>query len=594
MAEKKINVQGTFYNNTDSGKIAYASQIYDETRGKFQKEINDDLYKGSQGGVIISKGLDAIYKEIPIEPTVQGQIDTITDMVSNNPNHTTVVTPSFVRVPYPGVTFYLTLPDKIQVNIYFGNNTKEAQPAGNSDWKSNGDLVTFSQNHLYYRLMFRVLDDSNNPVAIDPIDDFNNYFKTGAISIKYKSNDGDVISRNSERETHIRCLSSSFNTSSNYIENMAILAHISDLHSDVERLKNCLEYSGFIGADAVLNSGDAVNTDFRNSSKYQRVAENYNTKYLTCIGNHEVWLNGGNAGQLTKAYIFENFIEPYVSKNEYMLNSSFTTESYYYIDVEDKLLRVIVLDTHYGGYYSTGIGTGAAANKAGGQIGKAQFEWFVTTLQNTPANYGVVVMYHENERPIVRTSNYERFYTYRILDNYNANGFYSFSTRPISRIIDAFIAGTKGASGSVITLSAAEANAKGGSTNTTGDTVTADFSNLNTGVEFICHVCGHMHMDTVGYYQKTITNANLTYDQLVLNVGSGSPFGGGPNPGGNFDLPRYWQGVTQDAFNVYVIDRYKKCVRIARIGSNRTYDEGSGHDSYMRDFMDIPYDNSNS
>ena len=38
-----IKIYGTFKNATDSGKIAYASQVYDEAQGKMQSEINNEI-----------------------------------------------------------------------------------------------------------------------------------------------------------------------------------------------------------------------------------------------------------------------------------------------------------------------------------------------------------------------------------------------------------------------------------------------------------------------------------------------------------------------------------------------------------------------
>ena len=49
------------------------------------------------------------------------------------------------------------------------------------------------------------------------------------------------------------------------------------------------------------------------------------------------------------------------------------------------------------------------------------------------------------------------------------------------------------------------------------------------------------------------------------------------------DCPRGGRGTTQDSFNVYVIDRDAKTVRIARVGSNML------PDFTMRDYMIIPY-----
>jgi hypothetical protein len=45
MAEGDIKIYGAIRSMTGDGKAAYASQVYDETLGKFQSEINADVGK---------------------------------------------------------------------------------------------------------------------------------------------------------------------------------------------------------------------------------------------------------------------------------------------------------------------------------------------------------------------------------------------------------------------------------------------------------------------------------------------------------------------------------------------------------------------
>ena len=153
MAEKKMFVQGTFWNNTDSGKIAYANQIYDSDRGKFQSDINKDVYGTSKATV------DLNYKILTIEPLVVG---TFEDSTSNNHDIENVIsannmrasTPSVVLVPYPEVEIYITLPENIRLRIYYANQLEHAgsktiisgyySGSGNGGWWKNGDIVKFN------------------------------------------------------------------------------------------------------------------------------------------------------------------------------------------------------------------------------------------------------------------------------------------------------------------------------------------------------------------------------------------------------------------------------------------------------------------
>ena len=49
------------------------------------------------------------------------------------------------------------------------------------------------------------------------------------------------------------------------------------------------------------------------------------------------------------------------------------------------------------------------------------------------------------------------------------------------------------------------------------------------------------------------------------------------------DQARNIMDVTQDAFNVYIVDRENKVVKIVRIGNNETYQMED------RKYMEIPY-----
>ena len=112
-------------------------------------------------------------------------------------------------------------------------------------------------------------------------------------------------------------------------------------------------------------------------------------------------------------------------------------------------------------------------------------------------------------------------------------------------------------------------------------TISGDFTTgVNTGVEFIAWVCGHQHLDLVGVYKNT------TNRQVVLNMPCGVCYYGNssyPYLCNVSDLPRNTIGVSQDAINVYAIDRTNKEIRIARIGADMTAS------FKKREVMTIPY-----
>ena len=130
---------------------------------------------------------------------------------------------------------------------------------------------------------------------------------------------------------------------------------------------------------------------------------------------------------------------------------------------------------------------------------------------------------------------------------------------PLKDIVDAFISRTTISTSFTQTIT-------GGTTETI--TVSGDFtSGVASGVEFIAWMTGHTHNDIVGVYKNTVNK------QVMLNVTCGICYYGPSDYAylcNGSDIPRGSFGVTQDAINVYAIDRAKKEIRIARIGSNFT------------------------
>jgi hypothetical protein len=159
---------------------------------------------------------------------------------------------------------------------------------------------------------------------------------------------------------------------------------------------------------------------------------------------------------------------------------------------------------------------------------------------------------------------------------YASSGLYVNIIRPIKTIVDAFISKTS------LSTSYNENTINGNN----GETVTinVDFSNCAAGVEFICYVTGHRHKDNIGYVH-TATNR-----QLMLNICCSNghyPKSGSLSFAEGSDIPRGDRGVTQDAFNVYGIDRQSGRVKIARVGSNVNFE---GID---RKFLLAPYKYAN-
>lgn len=468
------------------------------------------------------------------------------------------------------ITYTFTLPNDVVAKVEYGIYNGLGSTSANL---FSGQSFTLLETTEATRISFARY---NGAVTKLELADALEMMADGSIVVNY--DDKDVIAHNIAKECELKALQKltyrqSADTSSEfYYKKAPLIAHISDTHGDAQRVMRMCEYAKHYGIDICVATGDMVMTKYDDGSDYAfEASKKVGIDMLFAIGNHEVQytnsiVNFPSAMQ-NAGVNFTNHLADYAEENGLYKEANVVTDrGYYYHDIADKLIRIIALDQFDGGVYSPND----SAVNLGGRISQAQIDWFIATLKNTPANYGIVVAMHSPENAINAPSGNDKFYTTCPTSgngndhyNYAPNGMYADSSRPISKIIDAFI--SKG-------------SYSGGWTGTykgESETIsfTADFSSgVNEGVEFVCYLNGHIHQDRVGYL------AGTTNPQLNLNIISGIGLAGTPD-----DLPKNGTGVTQDSFNVYAIDRANKQVRILRIGSNVKKDFS------LRDWLIIDY-----
>lgn len=353
----------------------------------------------------------------------------------------------------------------------------------------------------------------------------------------------DVITRNQECEKYVSACRKHIDPSSFENSNetmMPFFAHTSDTHSDAVRFNNFVKYCEYIGVDAALVSGDQVTAIYTDDFTYYRNAVMASsTKFFHVLGNHDCEQAESQTDQMQHARFFDG-----IDTRMGMVHEG---KCYYYKDFEDKKIRLIGLNEF----------------QQGGTIRRYkyykddQISWFVNTLKSTPAEYGIIIMMHQPSREWENNTDYKKFWQ---KERY-FNAFVSNMTGDIiGDIVDAFISRT----------SINKTYSQNGAQPTI--TVNTDFStSVADGVEFIMHVNGHFHIDRIGYLQGT-TNMQLCCNVITTQVKAGEWN----------DVPRNGE-VVQDAFNFYGIDRSNGMVRIARVGSNTTFE------MERRDCMVIPY-----
>ena len=497
---------------------------------------------------------------------------------SGNLSHSTtydplrVTTVSNVCMPFPGMKIRARIPDNLPYILTFylwiGNaasgHSLFSIGTQNPFIFFDGSEATLPKTALTIRPVFRARTTSAGSwVAPILAQDIQSMIDNGSLALEYYDDTpDDVFERNKATLANLSAIRRVLlpTLSENGMDSMPVFAHITDLHGDVTRWKNYLDYCDKVGVDFALNTGDSVMAQKKDNMRYiYDFAISHDTDIIAAIGNHEASPTGSGT-------MFADYLSDLASKYGYLASDGTATDKcYYYKDYDVKKTRVIVLNQHEDGVYAR-------------RIGQDQIIWFIATLLSTPAGYGIVIAYHAPEDKVVVEAPYDVFR--QPLPNtgatYEPNGAYV-GERVISKIVDALIV-----RGSVdFTYNDHSATYNGDDDLSTQIvSVVADFSGVDASTEFICYVCGHRHEDWIGYYD------HATEKQLCLCVTCGNAlYADATNPywSNQSDLPRGGRGVSQDAFCVYAIDRLNGNVKVMRVGATVT------QMMVKRDMMVIPY-----
>lgn len=472
---------------------------------------------------------------------------------------TTTICTSVMLAPYDNAVLRFKLPSDLVAYVRYGNIVSGTSSSTLSSAIHNGGTFAIPAHVANICVIIQNADSATISAA-----DVNAMVASGDVAVTYADETPNVVAKNIACEAYTKAVmyKAVATPANSYLHNIPVFAHISDIHGDMVRMHNCLEYCKYLGVDAVLNSGDTCcNKGSDGFITYNAMVAKYAFPTLVCEGNHDGWYPSyGEQTQNEKVY--EDLISPNAVAFGYTLPSSSDyneAPTYYYKDFSSRKIRVIVLNE-----YESGLNFWAYV----GRITQKQIDWFIATLLSTPADYGVLLMYHASMFAVDKINDNDKFYN-KTFPNYNYDSTKSLSGDPIGKIIDAFI--TKSSVTGTYTQTA----------NGTTETVSysGDFSALNSGVEFIAHLTGHMHRDYIGLYAGTAQR------QVVLNITTGQSLYGFTHysKANNSELPRGGHGAVDDAFNIYGIDRDAGTIRVARVGSNFT------STLTKRDFMEIAY-----
>ena len=442
-------------------------------------------------------------------------------------------------VPQIGVTISFKLPTSIRAIVTHGiSATKlivesEISNGATFTFRNSGN-VTNSANTTdnVYRISFR--NSGHTSISTSYVEEL---ISNGDIDITYSILDNSTIWEENNTSLIPSMRSNANDHQANYYNQNICIFHASDGHSDISRMKRFFEYSKIIKPDYLILSGDFVNYGrYTNNWSYlNELDENNSIPVFPCIGNHEM-------NYITCSDAYTTYLKHYVDKYNYAHTGS--TTYFYYDDTNYKIRFISVNQNEYD----------VASSAWKYCISSAQINWFISTLASTPANYSVILVCHmpESMPSYYSSGNYDYSSWFGENQNYDSRNFWQGTGTPLTKIIDAFINKT---------------SISGSYTNTAGGSVSysANFTSVPSSTDFICWMTGHLHCDCVGY----VTAPNSSTKQLMLNITTACA---GATTSGDYssddNLPRMTYGKTQDAFNVYVINKTNKTIKIARVGSD--------------------------
>lgn len=467
-----------------------------------------------------------------------------------------------LTVPYKGakVKFHLADPDLVGA---FRNGELANNLDHNDYWYPNGTELDLAATSMYYRAVFAITNTADR-YTYDDID--TSYLEAmingGDVVIEFEGGP-DIFERALANDSAIKAamLQLTATPENNVLGKLPTFMQVTDVHGDIYRMGDAMCFAEQLGIDAVLATGDIIAYEVSNRwDALENIMLGSKVPVCFCRGNHETYGNSDSSFN-----VFSTYYQKLASKWSYLKTTSVTDATYYYKDFASKKIRVIALNPYERAIIRNNYGC----------FSQAQINWFISTLLSTPADYGVVCILHSPE-----SNPYTQVSISKITgkDNFFLEGTPSYWTTPrgingtpLKAIVDAFISKTS------ISTSFTQTN---DSSQSETITVSGNFANVASGVEFICWVCGHQHIDLIGQYQGT------TNKQLVLDSASTICFYGSasyPYLVNGYDAPRGDHGITQDAINIFSIDRTNKLVKIGRLGTNMTLN------GTIRQFLSLSY-----
>ena len=338
------------------------------------------------------------------------------------------------------------------------------------------------------------------------------------------------------------------------------LIHTTDNNIDpiikqsVVKLKDTISLANYISSniDAVVDTGDVTNGYNIASSLLESEFADAKDAFvksqkpvLVSLGNHDGNDNADPSQCLTPQQQWDWLYSALEGRfSDVHFGDKANLKAYSYLDVSrnGSTLRIIALDQLDAPSYTTKVLQHTAI------YSQSQIDWLVNLLENTPANYGIVICNHFPFAPY-RAGGYSEEWPC-LNDGSFAQGW-----QMIPEIIQAF--------SSRSTLNKTYADANGFQ----DIGVVADFSSVPATSQFCFYMCGHTHSKNTFYVKQ---EGGVDYNQLMLVEDSSALLG--------VSLNKVWRDISSpisNAFSILSVDLVERCVYRTSFGAIQKFNEAT-------------------
>lgn len=361
--------------------------------------------------------------------------------------------------------------------------------------------------------------------------------------------DSSIVQRNTDIETAVDAIiDRRYNDDIAGMVKRFTFLHESDIHGDTARHNNIVDYLNYKQyIDALIVTGDIVMSDFTSDfTFFEETKEKISQDILPMLGNHDVGNNFLKSVCGTDLECYNRYIEPF---EQYGIVTN--GKNYWYKDYSNYKIRIIAIYEYDNEDTNPDDSSRYRIQKGFKVFSQSQINWFISTLDNTPSDYHVIVLTHlspygdyiECEWVNDWTDSTSRYTGGTVNQSYVIGN-------PIGDIVNAWIKGISinenySFSGLASYLTPIIAN--------------HNFSNRGQGI-FIGYFHGHYHRDglcTLKDYPEQHAYrivASAAHEQTIRRT----------------DLNRTQGTKSEDAFNIVSIDTVERMVYIVRVGANTT------------------------